>query len=53
MWTNRKMKSKVFIHNDDAKCFHMVIQGTQKMVVMGRINFKDQALIKRLRKVEK
>jgi hypothetical protein len=27
----------------------MVIQGTQKMVMMGRINFKDQALIKRWR----
>jgi hypothetical protein len=25
MWTYRKMKSKVFIHNDDEKCFHVVV----------------------------
>jgi hypothetical protein len=47
MWTNEKMKSKTFINDDDTKCFHMVVQGTQKMVVMGRINFEDHALIKR------
>jgi hypothetical protein len=41
------MKSTTFIHNDDAKCFHMVVQGTNKLVVMGRINFEDHALIKR------
>jgi len=23
------MKSMTFIHNDDAKCFHVAIQGTQ------------------------
>jgi hypothetical protein len=41
------MKSATFIHNDDVKCFHMVIQGTHKLVLMGCINFKDHALIKR------
>jgi hypothetical protein len=29
MWTNRKMKSPMLIHIDDAKCFHVVVQGTQ------------------------
>ncbi len=47
MWSNQKMKSVTFIHNHDHKCFHMAIQGTHKLVVMGRINFKDHALIKR------
>jgi len=47
MWNNRKMKSLVFIHNDDTKCFHVVVQGTHKLVVMGHINFEDHALIKR------
>jgi hypothetical protein len=47
MWSNQKMKSMKFTHNDDAKCFHMVVQGTHKLVVMGHINFKDHALIKR------
>ncbi len=46
MWTNHKMTSKTLIHNDDVTCFHMVVQGTQKMVMMGDINFEDQALIK-------
>ncbi len=41
------MKSKTFIHNDDAKCFHMVVQRTHKLVMMGHINFKDHASIKR------
>jgi hypothetical protein len=41
------MKFEAFIHNDDPKCFHMVIQRTQKMVMMGCINFEDEALIKR------
>ncbi len=36
-----------FIHNDDAKCFHVVVQRTYKMVVMGRINFEDLVLIER------
>ncbi len=37
----------MFIHNDDAKCFHVVVQGTRKLIMMGRINFKDHTLIKR------
>jgi hypothetical protein len=41
------MKYVMFIHNDDVKCFHVAIQGTHKLVVMGCINFKDHALIKR------
>jgi hypothetical protein len=36
-----------FTHNDDVKCFHVAIQGTHKLVVMGCINFKDHVLIKR------
>jgi hypothetical protein len=47
MWINRKMKSTMFIHNDDVKCFHVVVQGIQKVVVMGCINFGDHALIKK------
>jgi hypothetical protein len=47
MWNNRKMKCVMFIHNDDVKCFHVVVQGTHKLVMMGCINFKDHALIKR------
>ncbi len=31
------------------KCFHVVIQGTHKLVVMGRINFEDHALVKKWR----
>ncbi len=42
------MKFVTFIHNDDVKCFNMAIQGTHKFVMMGCINFKDHALIKRL-----
>jgi hypothetical protein len=40
------MRFEVFIHDDDAMCFHVAIQGTQKMVVMGHHNFKDKVLIK-------
>jgi hypothetical protein len=47
MWSNRKMKCAMFIHTDDVKCFHVVVQGTYKLVMMGCINFEDQALIKR------
>jgi hypothetical protein len=47
MWNNRKMKSTTFIHNDDVKCFHVAIQGTHKLVVMGCINFEDHVLIKK------
>ncbi len=41
------MKFAMYIHNDDAKCFHMVVQRTHKLVVMGRIDFADHALNKR------
>jgi hypothetical protein len=41
MWNNRKIKYEASIHNDDVKCFHVVVQGTQKVVMMGRINFED------------
>jgi len=41
------MKFVAFIHNDDVECFHVVVQGTHKLVVMGHINFEDHALIKR------
>jgi hypothetical protein len=37
----------MFIHNDDAKCFHVAIQGTHNLGGMHRINFEDHALIKR------
>jgi hypothetical protein len=47
MWSNQKMKFAAFIHNDDVKCFHVAIQETHKLVVMGHINFEDHALIKR------
>jgi len=45
MWNNKKMKYVTFIHNDDAKCFHVAIQGTQTLM-MGSVNFKDHVLIK-------
>ncbi len=41
------MKFATFIHNDDAKCFHMVVQRTNKLIVIGHINLKVQVLIKR------
>jgi hypothetical protein len=41
------MKSATSIHNDDMKCFHVVVQETHKLVVMGCINFEDHALIKK------
>jgi len=53
MWNIQKMKSMTFIHNDDVKCFHMVIQGTHKLIVLGHINLKDHVLIKRWRVYEK
>jgi hypothetical protein len=45
MWNNWKMKFEVLIHNDEEKCFHVVVEGTQKVVVMGYINFTNEALI--------
>jgi hypothetical protein len=47
MWNNWKMESEVLIHNDEKKCFQMAVQGTQKVVMMGYINFTDEALIRR------
>ncbi len=47
MQNNWKTKSRAFIHNDDVMCFHMDVQGKQKVVVMGCHNFKDEPLIKR------
>jgi hypothetical protein len=47
------MKFATFIHNDDAKCFHMAVQRTHKLVVMGHINFGDHALINKWQVNEK
>jgi hypothetical protein len=47
MSINRKMKFVTFTHNDDVKSFHVAVQGTHKLVAMGRINFEDHTLIKR------
>jgi hypothetical protein len=38
---------EAFIHNDEVTCLHVVVQGTQKMIVMDHHNFKDDVLIKR------
>jgi hypothetical protein len=43
------MRFEAFIHNDDVTSFHVAIQGTQKVVVMGFHNFKNEELIKRRR----
>jgi hypothetical protein len=47
MWTNRKMEPKALIFNDEAKCLNTVVQRTHKFIMMGHINYKDHALIKR------
>jgi hypothetical protein len=47
MWSNHKMNFVASIHNDDMKCFHVAIQDTHKLVVMGHINFENHVLIKR------
>jgi hypothetical protein len=47
------MKSMMFIHNYDAKCFHVVVQATHKLIMMGHINFKDHALIKNNEQMKK
>jgi len=47
MWSNRKVKFVMFIHNDNVKCFHVVVEMTHKFILMGRINFEDYAIIKR------
>jgi hypothetical protein len=41
------MKFVTSIHNDDMKCFHVVVRKIDKLVVMGNFNFEDHALIKR------
>jgi CTP:phosphocholine cytidylyltransferase-like protein len=46
MWSKQKMKSVAFVHHDDVECFHVVIQGRHKLVMMGRIYFDNHALIK-------
>ncbi len=43
MRSNWKMKFMTFTHNDDVKCLHVAVQRTHKLVVMGGINFKDDA----------
>ncbi len=43
----QRMRSEAFIHNDDVRCFHVVIKKTQKMVMMGHHNFEDKVIIKR------
>ncbi len=47
------MKFVMLICNDDVKCFHVTVQWTHKLVVMGCINFEDHVLIKRWRVNEK
>ncbi len=37
------MKSTTFMYNDDVKCFHVVIQGKNKLVAMGCTNFEGHA----------
>jgi hypothetical protein len=41
------MKFATFIHNDDAKCFHVAVKRTHKLVLMARINFENNVLIKK------
>jgi hypothetical protein len=52
MWSNHKMKFVASIHNDDMKCFHVAIQDTHKLVIMGHINFGNHVLIKRCGQVK-
>jgi hypothetical protein len=47
------MRSTTSIHNDDMKCFHVVIQETNKLAVMGHINFEDHVLIEKCRACKK
>jgi hypothetical protein len=53
MQSSQKRRFEAFIHNDEVICFHMALQGTQKMIVMGHYNFKDEILIKRWQVVQK
>jgi hypothetical protein len=41
------MEFEALFFNDEVKCLHVVVQGTHKLVVMGHINYKDHALIKK------
>jgi hypothetical protein len=47
------MRLDALIHNDEVTCFHLVVQRTQKVVVMGCHHFKDKALIKRRQACQK
>jgi len=47
MWSNQNMRFAMSIHNDDMKCFRVVVQETNKLVVMGHINFEDHVLIEK------
>jgi hypothetical protein len=47
------MKFATFIHNDGTNYFHVAIQGTHKLRVMGHINFEGHVLIKRWQANEK
>ncbi len=47
------MRFEMFIHNDEVTCFHMVIQGTKKVIVMDRHNFKDEELVKKQKATQK
>jgi hypothetical protein len=47
------MRFEAFIHNDEVTCFHVVVQGTQKMTVMDYHNFKDEMLITRQHATQK
>jgi hypothetical protein len=44
MQNNQKMRFEVFIHSDDVLCFHVDVQGTQKVIVIGHHNSKDEVL---------
>jgi hypothetical protein len=53
MQSNQKMRFEMFIHNDEATCFHVVVQVTQKVTGVGHHNFRDMALIKRQQVAQK
>jgi hypothetical protein len=53
MQSSQKMRYEAFIPNDEVTCLHVAIQGTQKVIVIGRHDFKDEALIKRQRVAQK
>ncbi len=46
MQSSQNRRYEVFIHNNEVTCFHVVLQATQKLIVMNHHNFKDEALIK-------